>query len=148
MVKTIEMRVRSPRRTDHAGDVATLVMNKAIHSDDVIENAEGGIEHVADRESDASAAEIARRALARKLDQRRRNVDRQHIRAAFGEFDGERARCRSRRRGRARRAGPPATSDTSVLRISSRPARTVARIRPTGASEVSRVQASTAVRSK
>ena len=38
--------------------------------------------------------------------------------------------------------------DSSVLRISSRPARTVARIRPTGASEVSRAQASTAVRSK
>ena len=38
--------------------------------------------------------------------------------------------------------------DNKVLRISSRPARTVARIRPTGASDVSLAQASTAVRSK
>ncbi len=35
-----------------------------------------------------------------------------------------------------------------MTRIASRPARTVARMRPTGASDVRRFQASTAVRSK
>ena len=51
----------------------------------------------------------------------------------------------SSRRAPLRSAG---SHDSSVLRISSRPARTVARMRPTGASDVSRAQASTAVRSK
>jgi len=40
------------------------------------------------------------------------------------------------------------SQESSVPRIASRPARTVARIRLTGASEVRRDQASTAVRSK
>ena len=40
------------------------------------------------------------------------------------------------------------SQDSSVARISSRPARTVARMRDSGASEVSRAQAAAAVRSK
>ncbi len=40
------------------------------------------------------------------------------------------------------------SQESSVARIASRPARTVARIRLTGASEVRRDHASTAVRSK
>jgi hypothetical protein len=99
------------------------------------------------RGSRCGRAESRRQALARELDQRRRDVDRHDIGAARAASTRAR-RCRSRHRARARRAGRPAARSSSVARIASRPARTVARMPPTGASEVSRFQASTAVRSK
>ena len=79
---------------------------------------------------------VGDRSMATTLGAAPRRLDRQRAGAAAG-IEQPRAR-----------ADPPAASDSSVARMSSRPARTVARMRPTGASEVSRAQASTAVRSK
>ena len=101
------------------------------------------------RKSMRAGAEVARRALAReRRPASARGRWRSPARRARAASIGQRARCRSRRRARARRAGRPAASRAACARIRSRPARTVARMRPTGASEVSRAQASTAVRSK
>ena len=98
------------------------------------------------RQSTADA-ELLGRALAGEIDEGRRNVDRDHLGAAPGQFDGERAGAAAGVE-HARAARSCGNQESSVARISSRPARTVARMRPTGSLEVSRFQASTAVRSK
>ena len=84
----------------------------------------------------------------RKLDESRRDIDRDDVGAALGQLDRERACAAAgvEQRGAACRS---AAARRAASRASRRgPARTVARMRPTGASEVRRFQASTAVRSK
>jgi hypothetical protein len=87
------------------------------------------IEHVPDAPIDIGRESFRLGALVRQVDQGGRNVDGDDLRAATGEFN-------------RKRAGPAARIEDS------RPARTVARMEPTGSVEVSRLQASTAVRSK
>jgi hypothetical protein len=99
------------------------------------------------RKSIGRRAQVCRQALARQLDQRGRQVDRHHVGAAARRPRRPARRCRSRHRaGAAVQVG--GSQDSSVARMRSRPARTVARMRPTGASEVRRAQACAAVRSK
>ena len=91
--------------------------------------------------------EICGQALPRQPDECRREIDRDDMRAAPGGFDrqGAGAAAGIEHRTPRRSCG---SQDSSVARMLSRPARTVARMRLTGASEVSRAQASAAVRSK
>ena len=90
------------------------------------------------RNSMLAGAEVARQRARARADQGRRQVDRDDVARRGARPRSPARRCRSRRRAGARRAGPPAARTSSVARISSRPARTVARMRLTGASEVSR----------
>ena len=141
------VRAASPATARHG--VAGAVVDQRVHRDHVVEAAERRVEHVADAELDAAAAQIAAgmRSRARPTSVGDRSIA-TTLRAAPRGLDRERAGAAAGIEQRAGRAGPAAASDSSVSRIRSRPARTVARMRPTGASEVSRDQASTAVRSK
>ena len=90
----------------------------------------------AGRRSRASATSVGDRSIATTS------------RAAARGFDGQRAGAAAgvEQAPAAQVGRQPATA--ACARMRSRPARTVARMRPTGASEVSRAQASAAVRSK
>ena len=67
-----------------------VVVDQRVHGDHVVEAAERRVEHVADAEVDAARAQVCRRALARQLDQRRRQVDGDDVRAAPRRLDRER----------------------------------------------------------
>ena len=129
--------------------VAGAVVDQRVHGDDMVEAAERRVEHVADAEVDRAAAEIARacaRARGRPASATGRSPT--HVGAAPRRLDRQRAGAAAGVEHARSRADRPAASRAACARIRSRPARTVARMRPTGASEVSRDQASTAVRSK
>ncbi len=106
------------------------------------------VEHVAHAELDRARAEIVRRALARQPDQRRREIDGDDVRATPRRLDREGPGAAARVEQPRVRRDPSGSQPSNVRRIASRPARTVARMPLTGASEVSRVHASAAVRSK
>ena len=79
---------RGPPSPNH---VAGAVMDQRIHRDHVIEPAERRVEHVADRNSTLPAPRSRGARCTRKTDQRRRQVDRDHARAAPRRLDRERA---------------------------------------------------------
>ena len=80
-------------------------------------------------------------------DKARRHIDADDVGAAERERDGEGAGAAARVED-ARATKILGKPGAIVSRMASRPARTVARMRLTGASDVSRVHALTAVRSK
>ena len=71
--------------------VAGAVVDQRIHRNHMIKPAERRIEHVARQKLHAAGAEFAWRARTGKADQRRRQVDRDHARAAPRRLDRERA---------------------------------------------------------
>ena len=119
-------------------------MDQRIHRDDMVEPAERGIEHVADAPVDRQAR---RRAVARDVDQAAGDVDRDDLapRRAASTASAPVPQPASSSRSPVMSAG---SHDSSVSRIRLRPARTVARMPLTGASEVSRSHVFDAVRSK
>ena len=134
------------QRAEHADGVVAFVVNDGIHGDDVIEAAKCRIEHVADAEIDRAVNE-GRRPVACEVDQCRGDIDRHDIGATTATSTASAPVPQPASSTRAPRMSC-GNHDRSIARIASRPSRTVARMRPTGASEVKRFQASTAVRSK
>ena len=125
------------------------VVDQRVHGDDVIETTECRIEHVAGAKLDAACAEgrpagaraPARSGWARGRSRRRRP------RGARPRPPAR--RCRSRRRAAACRGDRPAARRAACGACASRPARTVARMRPTGAvGGEARPRLTAAVRSK
>ncbi len=92
-----------------AGDVPAVVVNEAVHRDDIVELAERGIEHVADAPINDPSPRSAWRALAREIDEGRRNVDGDHVGAALRRARPRARRCRNPHRECARRADRRAT---------------------------------------
>ncbi len=123
------------------------IVDQRVHRDDVVEFAEAGVEHVAHPKLDAAGSALLRQPFARERDQRRRQIDRDDIRSALGRLDAQRAGAAAGIQ-QARSAQIRADSRAASSACASRPARTVARILLSGAVEVRRAQACTAVRSK
>ena len=113
---------------------AGLVVDQRVHRDDVVEPAKGRVQHVADAEVDvplpgrragvraARPTSVGERSTAMTSAPRLRRFDRQRAGAAAGVEHAPAAQV------------VRAASRAACARIRSRPARTVARMRPTGAS--------------
>ena len=147
MVNTIAERVRAARSDTMRAMSAALVVDEAVHRDDVVEGAERRIEHVADAElAEPDPAITGARSRARltsvgEISTATTSAPRLASSTASAPVPQPASSMRAPRRSSG-------SQPRRVARIASRPARTVARMRPTGSSEVRRVQASTAVRSK
>ena len=64
-------------------------MDQRVHRDHMVERSKRPVGHITDLELDAAMAEPTGRALARMIDQCRRQVDRDHVGAAQGGLDRE-----------------------------------------------------------
>ena len=117
------------RRRARARMSAALVVDQRVHRDDVVEAPERRVEHVADAEVDAAAAEVRRRcARARARPASATGRWRPRRRRAAPPRPPARP-CRSRRRAARAPRRSRGSQSSSVARIRSRPARTVARMR-------------------
>ncbi len=132
----------------HAHRVAGTVMDQRVHRHDVVETSQRRDRACRRRETRCCRARGRAAAFPGQADQGRGQVDCDHTARRVARLRPPGRLCRSRRPECGRRGDPVAANSSSVRRMSSRPARTVARMLLTGASEVSRFQASTAVRSK
>ena len=132
----------------HANRIAGPVMDQRVHCDHVVETSQRRVEHVADVKVDLPPAQIVWQPLPSQGDQGGRKVDCHDMRTPAGGFHRQRACAATGIEDAGAVADPVGSQSSRVRRMSSRPARTVARMRFTGASEVRRFQASTAVRSK
>ena len=91
-MKMIDERVRLSQLRHNAGDIRSLIMDKAVHRDHVVEPCRASDQACRRPQMSQSLSRAGfGRALARKVDERRRNVDADDIGAAFGEFERERA---------------------------------------------------------
>ena len=79
------------QRRDDARDVLALIVDEAVHRDDVVEFAKRRIEHIADRKGRRASARADGRSFSRESDQSRRDIDPDDRRAPLGELERERA---------------------------------------------------------
>ena len=148
-VKTIRRRVRCASRASAADRVGFLVVDQRIHRHDGVELADGSPTACRRRGTRCGLARWSCGSVSRgEADDLGREVDADDVGAAARQFDRHRA-------GAA--AGVENAPAGEIVRqrwtasrraCCARPARTVARMRPSGASVAKRFQASTAVRSK
>ena len=77
------LRLISRETPQHAHHVGQAVVDEGVHRHHVVEGAELLVQHVARHEMDAARSQLLRHPLARNADQRGRDVDGSHVRAAL-----------------------------------------------------------------
>ena len=118
-MKTIADRVRAASVETMRAISCALIVDEAVHRDDVVEFAERRIEHIAHGEGRGASARADGRSFSRKSDQRRRNIDADDRRAPLGELERERA-CPAAGVENARAPGGRAAANRESLRASRR----------------------------